>query len=102
MVEQAVVEANWTLIPDHLHAELEGWLCFGTMPRSRFLLAVLANDLLAADMVASDDEFRRLIDIVRFLNEDAPGFAHGSLGKVLLWEFLGGLAGRDHELAGAL
>lgn len=95
MAEETIATADWGLVPDHLHEQLEAWICFGKMPRSRFLLAVLAADLPAAELVASADEDRRLVDVAYFLRVYAPGLASGSLAKMLLWEFLGGLHGRD-------
>lgn len=95
MAEETIANSDWTLVPLHLHDEMERWLCFGTMPRSRFLLALLADDMIAAELVADPVEYEMMGDTIHFLKTDAPGLAFGSLSKMLLWEFLGGLAGRE-------
>lgn len=97
MAEETIADANWTLVPEHLHDQMERWICYGEMPDNRFLLATLANDFIAAELVANPVEFEMLIDIVHFLKADAPLLASGSLAKMLVWEFLGGLVGREVE-----
>lgn len=97
MAEDTLADADWGLVPDHLHHELETYLVIGKLPTSRFLFSVLAYDMDAAEMVANPVEDAALPDLVHFLNTYAPGLAHGSLRKILVWEFLGGLEGRDVE-----
>lgn len=85
--------ANWRLVPDHLHRDLERWLLDGKLVRSHFLNFILRNDLLAAVRSASPTEKAALVDIVTFLADECPHEAYGSVEDWIEWRAMGGWRG---------
>jgi hypothetical protein len=55
------------------------------IPPGDFLLAVLSNDLMEAVSRGDDASVAGLRSLVRFLHNDTPWSAHGSLAIVRAW-----------------
>jgi hypothetical protein len=87
-------KADWSVVPDYLHHQLERWLVDGIRPpKSRFLYAVLCNDLATAVTVGNHIERAALVAIVVFLSYECSLPCWGSPGKCTEWEKLGGWRG---------
>lgn len=85
--------ADWTLVPQHLHEQLERWLVDGRRPQSAFLDFVIGNDLVNAVRTGQSIERGRLVGLVTFLISECPGQAYGSVWHRNEWRNLGGLRG---------
>lgn len=88
-----LVDADWSLIPDHMRAALRRYIALGIPPGS-FLEAVLSNDLKNAFGRADDENRRRLFEWVRFLYNYAPTGCWGSPDTVKDWIKSGGIEGQ--------
>lgn len=86
--------ANWNLIPGHMHGGVRRWIENGIPPGS-FLAAVLSNDLREACARADDVNRNRLHDIVSFFYSYAPNGCWGSPDRFQDWMKSGGLAGLE-------
>lgn len=94
-------EANWSLIPDHMHGAVKRYVMNGIGPGS-FLTAVLSGAPLTEVAGRADDENQRaLVGWAKFLYNDMPSGAHGSEARVTAWIKSGGILGQQqsHETA---
>jgi hypothetical protein len=86
-------DADWAPVPDYLHRPLERWLTDGIEPYSKFLRAVLRNDLVGSVRQARPIERSALAGIVDFLSNECPGSAYGSVPIYREWQRIGGWRG---------
>ena len=92
MTDRALEHMNWDValliewgIPAHLHTGLELYLKEHLRP-GHFLSAVLSNDLAKAHLFAATPEAEAAIGpLVRFLTDEAPGTAWGSVENFEAW-----------------
>lgn len=75
---------NYGLLPDSLRFGLRRWFEHGQLPGG-FLRAVLANDFVQAVIRADDDNLAVLLDIARFMHNEAPARSWGTLEKMEAW-----------------
>ena len=73
--------ANYPGIPQHTRGALERYLVNGYMPGG-FLTAVFTNDLFSAVSRADHWNQQALPDIVKFIYNEAPMGARGSVEKM--------------------
>ncbi len=71
-------------IPEHMRPAFVRYLCDGIIPGD-FLRGVLANDLRATVMTASDENLELLPVYVSFLDNHAPEDAWGSRKAIREW-----------------
>ena len=62
-----------------------------------FLRFVLCNSLIGALNYADNDNAKDLKEIVRFVSDELPWSAWGSLEKVSAWKSQGGLVGIEEK-----
>jgi hypothetical protein len=98
MVE--AVQPDWRVAPHQLRAALRAYYDFGDSPRSRFLDAVLANDLRGA-VFATDAplSLAHVHEVLRFLSDEFPEQIWGSREALANWAYLGGRNGQRRMLA---
>ena len=84
--------ANWSLIPEHMHDAVRGYILEGWRPGD-FLRAVLSNNLKEAVGRADEENQRALVGWVRFLYNYAPGPCWGTPERVDEWMAQGGYEG---------
>ena len=84
----ACVDAARTLakhgVPAHLRNGLRRYVVHGT-GTGGLLEAVLSNDLMRAVFNADADSRPALLEIIRWLHNEAPAPCHGSPAKVKAW-----------------
>ncbi len=71
-------------VPEHTREPLKRWIKEGRIPGA-FLLSVLENDLRGAVCRADPQNAARLLQIVQFLNMEAPAPCWGSRENVAAW-----------------
>lgn len=80
-------------LPERCHAGLADYIMKGAEPGG-FLCALLGNDLRDAIARADDENRKRIVDYVAFLNSKAPARCWGSRERVDAWIDKGGLQSR--------
>ena len=85
--------ADWSLVPDHLHHQIERWHSDGAMPKSGFLTDVLCNDLVGAVRDGNPMERASLVGVVLFLIGEGDPQSYGSLDKCEAWHDMRGARG---------
>ena len=86
-------DADWTLVPPHLHHQIERWHADGQMPKSGFLASVLCNDLVGAVRDGNPMERASLVGVVLFLIGECQPESYGSIDKCEAWHNLHGARG---------
>lgn len=95
-------QANWSLVPHHLHHQLERWLTDGIEPKRDFLNALLKGSIKGSIAAASHLERRKFFDLVDFLNRECPPQCWGSPVDFGAWKAIGGWRGMRDTNAGQI
>jgi hypothetical protein len=75
---------DYAKLPESLRGGLRRYIEEHIRPGD-FLYAVLADSLSSAVMLADDGNRERLLDIARWVYNEAPPMCHGSREKVEAW-----------------
>jgi hypothetical protein len=97
MIQNTKIQINYERVPEHMRSGIRRYIEEGE-PVGHFLTALLSNDLSGA--VAHGDLINQaaLVDWVKFLHNEAPSGAHGSLDNVRSWSKAGGLRGMGYDV----
>ena len=90
--DDPLAAARWTLVPKHMRSNLHAYIMRGAIP-NRFLIAVLANDLVGAVTRGNPETLACLPRILEFLRRYAPRECYGRPEALANWEASGGLVG---------
>lgn len=98
MTDYPMPNAQWGLIPGHMHEGLKAYVMKG-LPPGGFLTAVLSNDLKEACGKADSINRHAIFQWVQFLHNDAPALCWGSPDRVEAWIAAGGIEGINAKRA---
>lgn len=101
MADFWINDANWSLIPPHMHEGIKAHVMEG-QPVGGFLTLVLEDAPLSAVTAKADGQNRlHLHEWVVFLYNYTPSQCHGSRAKVEAWQKTGGINGQRRKAEAA-
>ena len=89
-------DADWSLIPHHMHEGIARWVVLGVLPGD-FLHNLIANDFKMASRAADEHNLRGLGKWAMFLHNHVPTDCWGSPEAVARWHSHGGFYGLCRE-----